>query len=315
MTKPEAMRALWIESQQLSIRETDPTQPNDTVEVAVSLAGICGTDLELLRGYYDFVGVPGHEFVGKVVSGADAGQRVVADINFGCGTCFMCKKGQQHHCPERKVLGIKGTTGAFAEVVHVPGKNLISVPDHVSDWQAAQAEPLAAALQILEQVTLKGSVLLVGAGRLGRMVARVIHALAPQAELTVCVRAERPGLQQLYRCINIAEIEAHSYDFAIDCTGQPEGFELALAAVRPRGCLIAKSTYGRRLQIDMSRVVVDEIRILGSRCGPMDKAIKCIADGTIALPEEGIVYYPLTDYSLAFEKATDPNTEKVLFHI
>lgn len=309
------MRALWIESQQLSLREIEPTALENTIEVAVKLAGICGTDLELIKGYYDFVGVPGHEFVGEVVSGPDKGRRVVADINFGCGQCSVCLSGWHHHCPTRKVLGIKGVSGAFAETVYIPKQNLICVPDQVTDWQAAQAEPLAAALQILEQVSLAGSVLVVGAGRLARMVARVVSAFVPDADLSVCVRRDRPSLRAEFQCVSVPEVSANAYDFTIDCTGQPEGFALAMQATRPRGCLIAKSTYSDRLQLDMSRVVVDEIQIVGSRCGPMQKAIECLANGTISLPAENLAYYPLADYVPAVEQAKNPNTEKVFFHI
>jgi threonine dehydrogenase-like Zn-dependent dehydrogenase len=309
------MRALWIESQQLSLREIEPKKLEDTIEVAVKLAGICGTDLELLKGYYDFVGVPGHEFVGEIVSGPDAGKRVVADINFGCGLCSVCLTGSRHHCPSRQVLGIKGVSGAFAETVYIPKQNLIPVPEHVTDWQAAQAEPLAAALQILEQVTPAGSVLVVGAGRLGRMVARVVSAFTPEADLSVCMRRDSPSLREEFRCVSVAEVNANTYDFTIDCTGQPEGFALAMQAIRPRGNLIAKSTYSDRLQLDMSRVVVDEIQILGSRCGPMEKAIECLANGTISLPAENLAYYSLADYVPAIERAKNPNTEKVFFHI
>jgi len=309
------MRALWIESQQLSLRESEPTKLLDAVEVAVKLAGICGTDLELLKGYYDFVGVPGHEFVGEVVSGPDAGKRVVADINFGCRLCSVCLSGWHHHCPTRQVLGIKGVSGAFADAVYIPKQNLIYVPEHVTDWQAAQAEPLAAALQILEQVYLAGSVLVVGAGRLGRMVARVISAFVPEADLSVCVRRDNPSLREEFQCVKVPEVNAAAYDFAIDCTGQPEGFALAMQATRPKGCLIAKSTYSDHLQLDMSRVVVDEVKILGSRCGPMEKAIECLANGSIRLPDENLAYYSLADFIPAFERAKNPNTEKVFFHI
>ena len=308
------MQALWIENQKLSITQIEgPGSIENGVEVAVRLSGICGTDLELLRGYYDFVGVPGHEFVGTVVSGPDAGQRVVADINFGCRRCWQCQQGSSHHCIDRTVLGIKHASGAFAESVVIPRDNLISVPDGVEDWQAAQAEPLAAALQILEQMQIEGSVLLVGAGRLGRMVARVISALAPNADLKVCVRNISQSIEQKLDYITPAEVHGASYDIAIDCTGHPEGFALAMRGVKAKGRLVVKSTYPGNLTLDMSRVVVDEIQILGSRCGPMEKAIQCLSQGTITLPTEGLAYFSLEQFSEAFNQASIKTVEKVFF--
>lgn len=308
------MQALWIENQKLSITQVDgPGSIENGVEVAVRLAGICGTDLELLRGYYDFVGVPGHEFVGTVVSGPDAGQRVVADINFGCERCWQCQQGSNHHCTNRTVLGIKQASGAFAESVVIPMDNLISVPDNVEDWQAAQAEPLAAALQILEQVQLEGSVLLLGAGRLGRMVARVVSALAPDAELKVCVRTMPQSSEPKLDYITPAEVHAAAFDIAIDCTGHPEGFALALHGLKARGRLVVKSTYPGNLTLDMSRVVVDEIQILGSRCGSMEKAIQCLSQGMIRLPDNRLAYFPLDQFSEAFSQASNRTVEKVFF--
>jgi len=308
------MQALWIENQKLSLTQVDtPGSIENGVEVAVLLAGICGTDLELLRGYYDFVGVPGHEFVGTVVSGPEAGQRVVADINFGCRHCRECQQGSSHHCANRTVLGIKQASGAFAESVVIPRQNLVSVPAGVEDWQAAQAEPLAAALQILEQIEITGSVLLVGAGRLGRMVARVISAMAPDADLKVCVRDITHVTELGLDFIEPAQVQAATFDIAIDCTGHPEGFALAMQGVKARGRLVVKSTYPGKLTLDMSRVVVDEIQIHGSRCGPMEKAIQCLSQGTIALPADRLAYFSLENFSEAFEQASIRTVEKVFF--
>ncbi|MFT4799722.1 MAG: 2-desacetyl-2-hydroxyethyl bacteriochlorophyllide A dehydrogenase [Candidatus Azotimanducaceae bacterium] len=308
------MQALWIENQTLSLTQVDePGFIENGIEVAIRLAGICGTDLELLRGYYDFVGVPGHEFVGTVVSGPDAGQRVVADINFSCGQCWQCQQGSSHHCTNRSVLGIKQASGAFAESVVIPKDNLIRVPDGVEDWQAAQAEPLAAALQILEQIQVQGSVLLVGAGRLGRMVARVIVALAPDADLTVCVRDVTQSTERGLNYVEPSQIQTATFDIAIDCTGHPEGFALAMRGVKAKGRLVVKSTYPGNLTLDMSRVVVDEIQILGSRCGPMEKAIQCLSQGTITLQADRLAYFSLEQFSEAFEQASIRTVEKVFF--
>ena len=316
MIKPDFMRALWIENQQLSMR-TDivPGHQNDGVEVDVTLAGICGTDLELLRGYYDFVGVPGHEFVGEIASGARKGERVVADINFGCGKCEQCRLLGSHHCSERQVLGIKSATGAFAEKINVPQQNLVSVPDHVPNWQAAQVEPLAAAMQILEQITVdQRRVLLVGAGRLGRMVIRVIQALSPSTDLQVCVRDTRRAAEQITAdFVAPNQVEAGRYDVTVDCTGHPDGFASALKAVKPRGTVVVKSTYADVLTLNMSRIVVDEISVQGSRCGNIQAAMDCLAQGRISLPEQRLVYLPIEAFASAFDQASEAGTEKVFF--
>lgn len=312
------MRALWIENKKLSHRtDLSPTPIDGGVEVDVSLAGICGTDLELLQGYYGFVGVPGHEFVGCIATGEQAGQRVVADINFGCGSCRFCRVGVSHHCEARRVLGIKSTTGAFAEQIIVPAKNLVSVPDHVPDWQAAQVEPLAAALRITEQIDLVGRrILLVGAGRLGRMVIRTIGALLPDADFQVCVRnPERYAAIIDADFVTPDQIKAPVYDVAIDCTGSSEGFALALAGLQPQGTLVVKSTYAGQLSLDMSRIVVDEIKVQGSRCGDIQAAMDCLASGQIRLPKNRLAYYSLEAFSDAFHEATDHMTEKVFFQI
>lgn len=310
------MRALWIENKRLSLRTgLQPTPLENGLEVDVQLAGICGTDHELLNGYYGFSGVPGHEFLGRVASGEHQGRRVVADINFGCGHCDFCRHSSPHHCENRQVLGIKAASGAFAEKIIVPYENLVFVPDHVPDWQAAQAEPLAAAMQILDQLDLKQkSVLLVGAGRLGRMVIRVIKALAPELALSVCVRdPDRYASVIDADFVSSNEIAGREFDVTIDCTGHPDGFELALGATRPKGTLVVKSTYANSLTLNMSRVVVDEIKIQGSRCGNILAAVDCLASGQIELPKERLAYFPLEDYSDAFKRSSTFETEKVFF--
>lgn len=310
------MRALWIQDQSLSLRtDIEPTPLENGVEVNVSLAGICGTDHELLRGYYDFSGVPGHEFVGQVRSGEDQGRRVVADINFGCGRCRYCQISMPHHCEARLVLGIKSASGAFAERIVVPADNLVFVPDHVPDWQAAQAEPLAAAIQILSQVSLeKQRVLLVGAGRLGRMVIRVVKAFSPDAELSVCVRDPSRYLSIIDAdFVAPTAVEAANFDVTIDCTGHPEGFKIALQATRAGGTIVVKSTYSEALTVNMSRIVVDEIKVQGSRCGNIQTAIDCLSSGQIDLPVDRLAYFSLEDYSEAFRQSSGFEAEKVFF--
>jgi 2-desacetyl-2-hydroxyethyl bacteriochlorophyllide A dehydrogenase len=310
------MRGLWIEQGKLTLREDlTPTPERDAVEIKVKLAGVCGTDLELLRGYYEFAGVPGHEFIGEVVSGGSwQGKRVVADINFGCGQCRFCRRDLPHHCLDRRTLGINQSSGAFAERIAVPAANLIEVPKSVPDEHAVFAEPLAAALQILEQVDLsRRSVLLVGAGRLGRMIAWVIDRLVPDADLTIALRnPERKRQLPEDAAVKSLDEITRQYSVAIDCTGNANGFAVALDGLEAKGTLVVKSTYAEELQLDMSRIVVDEITVLGSRCGPMDKAVDFLEQYPEVFKTNNRVL-ALDDYKTAFHLARDSSIDKVLF--
>lgn len=309
------MKGLWIENSAVSYRDDlELEAKNHEVEVEITLAGVCGTDLELLRGYYNFVGVPGHEFVGKVLTpGEWCGKRVVADINFGCGVCEFCSRGIPHHCLARRTLGINQASGAFAERITVPTSNLIGIPGSVPDSHAVFAEPLAAAIQITEQLELgQCQILLVGAGRLGRMVAWVINKLVPSATLDVMVRNDNRRSQlpdvNLVRQADLERI----YDVAIDCTGNPEGFGAALEALKAQGTLVIKSTYARELNVDMSRIVVDEIVIQGSRCGPMDQAVAFLERYPEVFSSTNQRVFALQDFQQAFELAGNPSVDKVL---
>lgn len=310
------MQGLWIEQGAVQLRDDlQLVTSSDELEVKVRLAGLCGTDLELLRGYYKFAGVPGHEFVGEVLTpGAWCGKRVVADINFGCGECEFCSRGIPHHCLSRRTLGINQASGAFAERISVPLENLLQIPDSVPDEHAVFAEPLAAAIQIVEQVELNGKrILLIGAGRLGRMIAWTIHHLVPHAGLTIGVRS--PGrAQQLPENAEICSIQNLSgrFDVAIDCTGNEQGFALALEHLKAQGTLVVKSTYASDLSLNMSRIVVDEITVQGSRCGPMDKALAFLEAFPEVFSNTTQARFKLEDYQQAFELAGDPSIDKVL---
>lgn len=311
------MQGLWIEQGKLSLRRDLEVSPiKDQVEIKVRLAGICGTDLELLRGYYDFRGVPGHEFVGEVISkGEWQGKRVVSDINFSCGECEFCLTNEPHHCLQRTTLGINKASGAFAEVLVAPCKNLVVVPDEVPDDHAVFAEPLAAALQILEQIKLdQQSVLLVGAGRLGRMIAWVITKLQPEVALTIGVRnpnraSQMPAEAQI---ASVGDLK-RNFDVAIDCTGSPEGFAAALGLLKAKGKLVVKSTYAEELKVDMSRVVVDEIEVIGSRCGPMPQAVEFLRTYPEVIAPTERELFALEDFAAAFAAAQDAEVDKVLF--
>lgn len=315
------MRGLWLEEKRLSFREDLDAPPPAEGEavVGVRLAGICGTDLELVRGYYPFTGVPGHEFVGIVEEAASApewiGRRVVGEINAACGTCATCRAGRRTHCPTRTVLGIRGRAGAFAQRLALPIANLHEVPPSVPDEEAVFTEPLAAALQIQAQVPLRPDqrVLVLGAGRLGTLVARTLVRTGAE----VRVAARQPTRRNRLRAEGLdavapEDIPSGSADVVVDCTGHPEGFARARAAVRPRGTIVMKSTYAGEAAVNLSSVVVDEITVVGSRCGAFAPALELLAAG--ALPVHDLVQarYPFARGTDAFEEAARPGALKVL---
>jgi len=289
------MRALWLEDREISLRDIDvPAPPPGEVLVRVLAAGICNTDIELTRGYYPYAGVPGHEFVGEV-----DGRRVVGEINAVCHQCEACRAGRPTHCERRNVLGIINRNGAFAEYLTLPRENLHEVPDDVPTEEAVFAEPLAAALEIQEQVriTPDDRVLVVGNGKLGTLIAATLR-------LTGC------RLTAIGR--NDPAPAPHSFDVAVEASGNPAGFATARAALRPRGTLVMKSTYAGDLTVNASSLVVDEITLVGSRCGPMDKALALLAGRRIDVRPMLQGSYPLEDALAAFEHAQRTGTLKVL---
>ena len=289
------MRALWLEDQQLSLREIDtPTPPSGEVLVRVLAAGVCNTDIELTRGYYPFAGVPGHEFVGEV-----DGKRVVGEINAACHQCEACRALRTTHCELRTVLGIINRNGAFAEYLTLPRENLHEVPDGVTTEEAVFVEPLAAALEIQEQVSIgrDDRVLVVGRGKLGTLIAKTL-------ELTGC-RLSVVGRRD-------PAPPSRSFDVVVEASGNPDGFAAARAAVRPRGTLVMKSTYAGALTLNMSSIVVDEITLVGSRCGPFDKAIALLAEKKIDVRPLLHATYTLDHAVEAFAHAQRPGVLKVM---
>lgn len=312
------MKALWLEDRRLALRELSrPECPSEAL-IRVRLSGICGTDLELVRGYYPFTGVIGHEFVGDVVDSPDRswiGARVVGDINAACGRCEACRACRPTHCEDRTVLGIAGRDGAHAEYLTLPVSNLHRVPDSVPDEAAVFTEPLAAAVEILEQVHVLPSdrVLLVGAGRLGQLVAQVLALTG--ARLAVVARHPQQQALLAARGIDVIaedDVEPRRWDVVIEATGSPSGFDLARAAIRPRGTLVLKSTYRGEITIALAPFVVDEITIVGSRCGPFAPALRLLERGDVdVLPLIG-ERLPLDRAVEAMESAGRPGAMKVL---
>ena len=281
--------------------------------IRVLAAGICGTDLELLRGYAGFAGVPGHEFVGVVEDAGRAGsewigQRVAGEITVGCGRCAGCRVAGRGHCDVRTVLGIRGRDGAFAEYLTLPPDNLHAVPRELDDATAVFVEPTAAACRIVEQVTIGPGTraAVVGAGRLGLLVAQVLREHG--AQVTVVVRGDRgqsiaAGLGFETAALNSTPLLARRFDAVVDATGDPAGFATAIALVRPRGTLVIKSTFHGETPVSFSPLVVDEIAVIGSRCGPFPRAIELLAAGRIQVKPLVAGIYPLEQFAQAFERA------------
>jgi threonine dehydrogenase-like Zn-dependent dehydrogenase len=301
------MRALWLENRQLRLRD-DVATPTGEALVRVLFAGICNTDIELTRGYYPFTGIPGHEFVGEW-----NGKRVVGEINAVCGTCEACRNGRPTHCERRTVLGIKNRNGSLAEYLTLPIENLHEVPDGITTEEAVFAEPVAAALEIQQQVTIAPDhrVLIVGDGKLGQLVAQTLALTG--CRLTVIGR-HRNKLDLLKRrgVETIETLPARKFDVVIECSGSPTGFAVARSALRPRGTLVMKSTYAGDLTFNASSLVVDEITMIGSRCGPFAPALRLLADRSIDVRPLISATYPLADAITAFEHAQRPGTLKVL---
>ena len=278
------MHGLWLEDRRLRFRDDCPAPAPAAGEavVRVLVAGICNTDLEMVKGYYPFTGVPGHEFVGRVEKAPSApervGQRVVGEINASCGTCETCRAGRPTHCERRTVLGIKDRHGAFAEHLVLPVANLHDVPAEVSDEAACFVEPLAAALEIQEQVDVRADDRIVVIGRRQARTAGGPHPRSAGAETSSSwdATARASARSSTWACAWARRTTSprEAADLVVECTGNPEGLALATRAVRPRGTVVLKSTYHGTASLDVSRLVVNEVTLVGSRCGPFAKALE-----------------------------------------
>ena len=315
------MKGLWLENKQLTFRGDlpEPSLEQDDALIKVSLTGICSTDLEMVKGYYPFTGIPGHEFVGVVESAPGnpiwEGKRVVGTISIWCGQCQPCRQGRPGHCENRRTLGIQNYNGVFAEFTKLPVSNLLEVPESVPDEMAVFTEPLAAALQILEQVQIKPSerVTVVGAGRLGILIAQVLKLTG--CDLTVAVR--RPEPAELLRKMGIrsayaSELGDKSADVVVEVTGSADGFTISRRLLRAAGTLVLKSTFAGDVCVNLSSLVVDEIHLIGSRCGPFEPALRLMESGQVDLQPLIQTNYALEDGLQAFEEAAKPGSLKVL---
>jgi len=307
----------------LSLVEDYPTPvpPSSEVLVRVTLAGICNTDIEITRGYMGFTGVLGHEFVGVVEECADeslVGKRVVGEINCYCGECDYCHQGLVTHCPNRTTLGISGRDGAFADRLTLPKRNLHIVPDALSDEEAVFTEPLAAALEILEQVHVKPTdrTVVLGDGKLGLLVAQALSltgcdlvAVGKHAEKLAILKRRGIETRLVGKKLDLKA------DIVVDCTGNPSGFQMAKELARPRGIIVVKSTFHGAFQIALTPMVVDEVTIVGSRCGPFAAALRLLEQGLVEVRPLISAIYPLDEGLAAFERAKARGTLKVLIRM
>jgi len=315
------MLAVEFESGRIALNERRPLSAPAEGEVLVRVlrAGICETDLQLLQGYMNFRGVPGHEFVGVAESGSYRGRRVVGEINCSCGECEFCREGLGNHCPRRSVLGILNREGAFAEYLTLPQKNLHPVPDDVSTDEAVFTEPLAAAFQIPAQLPLDASrrVVILGDGRLGNLCAQVIARLG--CRLTVVGKhAEKLALLRTLGIETALLADAdpdRSADVVVDCTGAASGLEAALRFVRPRGTVVLKTTVAGAQSTWLAPIVIDEITVIGSRCGPFAPALEALRKREVSVAPLISARFPLRGAAEAFAQARTSSALKILLEV
>jgi threonine dehydrogenase-like Zn-dependent dehydrogenase len=290
---------------------------SQTALVKVHLAGICSTDLQIFKGYMGFQGVPGHELVGSVIDGPQEliNKRVVSEINFACGECESCARGLGRHCPDRKVMGIHGADGAFAEWISVPIANLHVVPQSVSDEEAVFTEPLAAAFEILEQVQLNpgDDVLVLGDGKLGNLCAQVLRlsgatvtALGKHEDKLKLIK--RAGV----RAVPLGDWKPRLFDVVVEATGSASALKLAMSSVRPRGTLVLKSTIAGEHHVSLAPLVINEVTVIGSRCGVFPPALEALEEKSVSVTPLIEKIYPLADGLEAVGHAARTGTRKIL---
>ena len=314
------MNALRVHKKRLSLRNIDKPEPGGEALVRVLLSGICNTDLEIARGYAGFSGTIGHEFVGVVEEAADdqlLGKRVVGEINAGCGRCDLCRSGDPRHCASRTVLGIVGRDGAHAEYLRLPTVNLIPVPAKIADEHAVFTEPLAAACGILERVSISKTdrVAVIGDGKLGLLCAQVAALTGAQTtsigkhsnKLKIVARR---GVETI--TAKQAAKRKREFDVVVEASGSESGFALALNLLKPKGCLVLKSTFHGATEVEAARVVVDEISIIGSRCGRFAPALDLLKKDAIDVDSLISEEYPLSEGVHAMSRAGAKGVMKVL---
>jgi threonine dehydrogenase-like Zn-dependent dehydrogenase len=314
------MRAIVLDDR-VMVQESRPApNPGDgEVLVRVRCAGICETDLQLIKGYMGFRGVLGHEFVGVAESGPMAGRRVVGEINCACWTCATCRRGLHTHCPNRTVLGILNHDGAFADLIAVPQRNLHAVPDSLSDEIAVFTEPVAAAFQIPAQVPIRTQdrIIVLGDGRLGNLCGQVLARLSNH----VLVIGKHPQKLTLLKTFGLSTalvsepLDERSADIVVDCTGSETGLPTALKLVRPRGTIVLKTTVAGTQTLAWAPFVIDEVTLVGSRCGPFDQAITALENGEVNVQPLISERFDLSKGIEALERAQAKSVLKVLLNV
>jgi threonine dehydrogenase-like Zn-dependent dehydrogenase len=312
------MKATFFDGKQMIFDNNYPDPKFNETLVQVNLAGICGTDLEILNGYMKYTGILGHEFVGTVVKSNNPdliGKRVVGEINAGCTKCDFCIRGMERHCPSRTVLGILKRDGAFAEFLSLPEKNLHIIPDSISDEQAVFVEPLAAAFEINEQISLKPewNVAVVGDGRLAQLIIQVIQLTCSNI---TCFGKHQNKLEGLIQSgikikIGIESTDEQLFDLVVEATGSNSGFTDTMKLVKPRGTVVLKSTITSRENLDLTSTIINEITLIGSRCGLFKPAIDALATGVISVNSMIDSTFSLDKFEDAIIHAKKPNTLKV----
>ncbi len=289
--------------------------------IKITTAGICNTDLEITRGYMGFNGIPGHEFVGVVKESRSKklrGRRVVGEINLGCGTCPYCRNKMANHCPGRSVLGILNRDGAFAEYTVLPVSNLHLVPDSVSDEEAVFAEPLAAAFEIIEQVSISAShrVCVLGDGKLGLLIAQVLSLTG----CTLIAVGRHPEKLAILDSLGIhtvldSDLRDDEFDIVVDSSGSPSGIGTALTIVKPGGSIILKTTIAEQSQVDLNQLVIKEVSLIGSRCGPFRTALAALQEGGLSITPLISHVFPLAEGVKAFKYAAKRTSLKVILKV
>ncbi len=312
------MRALYFDGKTARVADRpEPEARPGWAVVDVHVAGVCNTDLEIVRGYMGFAGVLGHELVGVVTHGPEAwlGKRVVSEINFACGACEACARGLGRHCPTRTVMGILHADGAMAERIAVPVANLHEVGPGVSDEAAVFAEPLAAAFEILEQVHVTAATrcTVLGDGKLGLLIAQVLHQAGARVlavgkhEDKLAILAKKGVATRL-----LADWDRAQADLVVEATGTAAGLEAAIGATRPRGTLVLKSTVADKSSLHLAPIVIHEISVVGSRCGSFPPALRALETSSIDTASLVSATLPLSRADEALRRATEPGVRKVL---
>lgn len=316
------MRALVFDKELRYINDCPvPKTEKDEALIRITHAGICNTDIEITKGYMGFKGILGHEFVGiveKCYAGSLIGKRVVGEINIGCGKCLYCRNKMQNHCSCRSVLGILNKDGVFAEYVTLPVRNLHKIPDSISDEEAIFVEPLAAAYEIVDQIDISSSdkICVLGDGKLGLLVAQALSINGRSLTAAGKHREKLSILDEIGIKTELSsQLQERDFDIVVDCTGSPSGIKTSLKIVKPRGKIVLKTTISKKTQIDLNQFVINEISLIGSRCGPFQAAIKAIKSRQMELYPLISDVFTLEEGIRAFQRASSRKALKVILRV